>query len=155
MKRPAALLGLLLSSAALADQTAANLSPFASVCINAGFAEGGKSNDDVAGVIVDTMFDKLGAAGIQVNDAPCQPKGLLANKPLNLYFRFLTTESGDVYTANLSGWLKTDGPFDSVDLWTTGQYGSFKKGTVQAKALSALDVTIGDFLADWKSSHGK
>ncbi len=149
------LLGLLLPSAALADQIAANLKPFTSVCINADFAEGGKSNDDVTGIIVDAMFDKLDAAGIKVNDAPCQPKGTAANKQVNLFFSFDTTDSGDVYSVDLSGWLKTDGPFDTVDLWTVGRYGSFKKGTGQAKALSVLDSALGDFVGDWKKSHGK
>lgn len=153
--RLCALLGLTLMPAALADQTAANLKPFTSVCINAGFTEGGKSNDDVTGIIVDAMFDKLDAAGIKVNDAPCQPKGAVANKQLNLFFNFDTTESGDVYSVDLSGWLKKDGPFDTVDLWTLGRYGSFKKGTGQAKALAVLDSVLGDFVGDWKSSHGK
>lgn len=149
------LLGLLLPSAALADQTPANLKPFTSVCINADFSEGGKGNDDVTGIIVDAMFDKLDAAGIKVNDAPCQPRGRLASKQINLFFSFDTTDSGDVYSVDLSGWLKTDGPFDTVDLWTVGRYGSFKKGSGQAKALAVLDSALGDFVGDWKKTHGK
>ena len=148
-------LGLLLPSAALADQTPANLKPFTSVCINADFTEGGKSNDDVTSIIVDAMFDKLKGAGIKVNDAPCQPKGTLASKQLNLFFSFDTTDTGDVYSADLSGWLKTDGPFNTVDLWTVGRYGRFKKGTGQAKALASLDSALGEFIADWKKSRSK
>lgn len=154
MKPTVALLPvLLLSTSALADRTPGNLKVFTSVCINAGYTEGDKADDDVSSIIVDSMFSKLDKAGIKVSDTPCQPKGLVANKQLNLYFSFDTTESLDVYSADLAGWLTKDGTFDTVDLWTVGRFGSFKKGTGQAKALALLDSTVDDFIKDWKMNH--
>lgn len=147
------LLGLMFLTSALADRTPVNLKAFTSVCVNAGYTEGDKNNDDVSAVIVDAMFGKLDKAGIKVNDAPCQPKGLAANKQLNLYFSFLTTDSLDVYSADLAGWLTKDGTFDTVDLWTAGRFGAFKKGTGQAKALTLADSTVDDFIKDWKTNH--
>ena len=153
MNRFAAVCAALLSPLALADQVPGNLKPFTSVCINAGFSEGDTENDEVSGIITDSMYDRLDAAGIAVNDSPCQPKGLLDNKQLNLYFSFDTTEAGESYVADLSGWLAKDGPFESVDLWTVGRYGSLKKGVGQAKALALLDATLREFITDWQDSH--
>ena len=155
MKRMSAPALLLLSSFALADQVPGNLEPFTSVCINAGFSEGDTENDAVSSIIADSMYDKLDAAGIAVNDPPCQPKGLLDNKQLNLYFSFDTTESGETYLADLSGWLSKAGPFDSVDVWTVGRFGNLKKGVGQAKALALVDTTMSEFIADWEESHQK
>jgi hypothetical protein len=154
MKRTGVLLlGLVCFTSALADRTPANLKAFTSVCINAGYTEGETDNDDVSAVIVDAMFDKLDKAGIKVNDAPCQPRGTAASKQLNLYFSFLTTESLDVYSADLAGWLTKDGAFDTVDLWTVGRFGAFKKGTGQAKAIALANSTLDDFIKDWKTNH--
>ena len=153
MKHCLLLCAALLSGAALADHTTDNLTPFEAVCINASYYEGEQDNDDVAGIIVDAMYDQLDAAGIAVADSPCQPKGLLGNKQLNLYFSFDSTEEGDAYSVGLTGWLDQDGPFKSVDVWTTGRFGSLKADTGQAKALTLLSSTLGEFVKEWQKAH--
>lgn len=153
MKKVLAVLGCVLLSGALAERTPENLKGFKTVCINGAFEEKGKSNASIEKKLVQRMYDALDNADITVADAPCQPKGLSANKQLNLYFDFFTTDSGEVYQASLEGWLDKEGPYKSVSIWTDLYIGSMDAGGGALEAADNLDLLMSDFIDDWKKVH--
>lgn len=153
MKKVIAIIGSLLVSVALAEQTPENLKGFKSVCINGSFKEKANKNEAILDKLIQRMYDTLDKAKIAIADSPCQSKGLSANKQLNLYFDFFTTTSGKVYQVSLEGWLDKEGPYKSVSLWTDSYIGGMEEGSGALEAADGLDELLGEFVADWKKSH--
>lgn len=153
MQKLALTAALLLITCAAAERTPDNLQPFRSVCINGSFDEQDRKNESVRTKLIDRMYKALDRAGIRVADAPCQPNGLTSNRQLNLYFSFTTTKAGTAYSADLEGWLQSEGKYESVTLWTNSYFGSLDLGGGVQKANDTLDELMDNFIADWQDAH--
>ncbi|GAA5535065.1 hypothetical protein [Deinococcus aluminii] len=150
----AALALTVLPGLASADRTPANLRGFTSVCVNGSFAERDQEDEKVLTDLLGRVVQKLEAAGIQVQDNPCQPGGTVAQRQLNLFYTFETTQSGTVYSADLEGWLSRQDTLESVTIWDNGYFGELK-GNGALKAADVLDTLLANFLADWRTAHPK
>lgn len=153
MKKGVMLGALLLASVGMAGRMPDNLKPFQKVCVNAYYAEGEEKDDDVAVQLINRIEAALKKAKIAVVAGQCQDKGLVANKQLNLYFSYVTTEDLTVSSGILEGWLKKDGAYQEPTLWWDNLFGSLDEGSVPLQAADALDTLLEGFIADWKKSH--
>lgn len=156
MKRPlltAALLCFAVSGGALADHQAPNLKSFKTLCVSGDFEEQGKPNDAVLDTLLGRMGDALDAAGIAVTDDCEFTDGVAGKTQLNLYYTFVTTNTGTAFDAALEGWLSTDGKYTSVTIWRDSFFGSIKAGSGAIQAADNLDDLMDGFIAEWDSVH--
>lgn len=153
MKKVLLPLACLSLTTALADRVPENLTGFKSVCVNGNYAEKGKDVDSVTARLLGRLRDGLKKAGIPIATTPCQPKGLTANRQLNLYFDFFTTEHAKAYQSSLDGWLNKEGPYSKVSIWNTYFAGNPGDNDLVQEATDLLDTMLKEFLTDWKATH--
>ncbi|RJF72298.1 hypothetical protein D3875_12800 [Deinococcus cavernae] len=152
MKKMTILLSILAVSSAGATRTAENLKGFRNVCVNASFEEKGKENEAVRGKLITRLEAALKKANIAVAPGECGPKGLTANRQVNLFFSFFTTDDGDIYQASLEGWLSKEGNYKEVTLWSDLYIGGLDVGGGSLEAADLADELVADFIADWKKT---
>lgn len=152
MKKVMVLLSLLTVSSAEAGRLPENLKGFKSVCVNANFEEKGKGNEGVRGKLIIRMEAALKKANIPVAPGECDAKGLSANRQVNLFFAFNTTNDGELYLASLEGWLLKEGNYKEVTLWSNTYFGGMDAGGGSLQAAELADDVVADFIADWKKT---
>ena len=145
-----AILGTL--SSAQAYRNAENLKGFKTVCVNVGFEEQGEENEAVRGKLITRLEDSLKKAKIPVAPGDCQAKGLTANKQINLYFDFFTTDDGEVYQGSAEGWLSKEGQYSEITLWSGLFIGSLDAGSGSLEAADIFDQLLANFVTDWKKT---
>ncbi|MFC3861931.1 hypothetical protein ACFOPQ_14275 [Deinococcus antarcticus] len=152
MKKMIVLLPILALSTAGATRTVENLKGFKSVCVNASFEEKGKENEGVRGKLITRIEAALKKANVPIVTGECDAKGLTANRQVNLFFNFFTTDDGEIYQASLEGWLTREGNYREITLWSDLFIGGMDAGGGSLQAAELADELVADFVTDWKKT---